>query len=307
MVMRDYFLENVVSGRDICLERLEDRLVLDGAVDQGVEEGQTDTTDHLVAAQTDVAPTLDDWFDGQWHWYGSDTWFKYENGWYWWFYDNSDTYYVQNSTDGSWFYYNWNTGTWDYVNGWYYDSVGQVWILSGVTTKSYYWSETQYMYEDFTTGKWYYYDSIDSKQWEPAFEWFFSSYTNAYEYNQKDVTNYYWAEYMQFQRLHESLGWEWLDVLDSGQWEPAFYWFYDNTIKIEDSAGTRYGAYCYNDWYGSQYYAMIQIDDTIVPGTGNPDTIPMAHYLYQDHQIAYNWWLWKDNAWEAETAPYPLQ
>lgn len=44
--MRDYFLENVVSGRDICLERLEDRLVLDGALDQGVEEGQTDTTDH---------------------------------------------------------------------------------------------------------------------------------------------------------------------------------------------------------------------------------------------------------------------
>ncbi|AFM25753.1 hypothetical protein [Desulfomonile tiedjei] len=305
--MRDYLLENVVSGRDICLERLEDRLVLDGAVDQGVEEGHTDAIDHSMVATADVAPTLDDWFDGQWHWYGSDTWFKYENGWYWWFYDNSDTYYVQNATDGTWYYYNWNTSTWDYVNGWYYDSVGQVWIYSGVTFKSYYWSETQYMYEDFTTGKWYYYDSIDSKKWEPAFEWFYSSYTNAYEYNQKDVTNYYWAEYRQFQRFHESLAWEWFDTLDSQTWEDAFYWFWDPTIKVVDNAGTRYGAYCYNDWHGSQYSVMIQIDDAIIPGVSNPDVIPMNHLIYQDHRIAYNWWLWKGEAWESETAPYPLQ
>ncbi|AFM25934.1 hypothetical protein [Desulfomonile tiedjei] len=156
----------------LVMEQLEERIVLDGAVNdvQDVQDSQGDAQ-HVDSLGWISA--------GNGWWYedtGSGWWFNENTGWWW----NQNTGWWWNESDGWWFknengfdfwykgdhqYWAYETSTslwfwwddivdnhWETAFSWYYDDTHSYWVLNDWNGTSYYADDAHYFYRDHWTG-----------------------------------------------------------------------------------------------------------------------------------------------------------
>jgi ELWxxDGT repeat protein len=274
-----------VRNSELLLELLENRIVLDGTVDEHVEGS------HLTdAAQADgsassfdgdgVVSVLEvvDYYDGQWH--EVNGWlYQRLNGFDFW-YAGTHYYYAMELATGYWFWYDdLDSNSWEPCWEWYYDYNMGAWVLNGTDGSSYYYDEDHYFYQDHNTEAWLWWDSFDDFAWESAFTWFYDFTDEAWIWNDWNLSCWHYdADHYLYQE-HDNGTWFWWDSITDSQWEPYQTWF---TGSI--------GAQVFNDWDSTTYhfgpngeYSYVQQHDAAlvnlapeigIPGplTGSEDT-----------------------------------
>ncbi len=264
---------------NMVLERLEERIVLDGSESH-------DGKFHFLYYD-DNHFFVEDMTTGEWYYYdnlNSQTWEPYQewftdsngassyNDWdysqYWW---DANHYLAQSHADGAWLYYD-NVGsqTWEPYQQWFTDSNGAS-SYNDWDYSQYWWDANHCLAQDHTAGAWLYYDNLGSQTWEPYHEWFTDS-NGASSYNDWDYSQYWWDANHYLAEDHAAGAWLYYDNVGSQTWEPYQEWFTDSN-----------GATSYNDWDVSLYWWDAN------------------HNFAQDHTDGT--WLYYDNldnqTWEA--------
>lgn len=133
-----------LRSREIILETLEDRVVLDASIPVEASQVASAQEQALDDASSNSVEPLEaiNWYDGQWHYYGDGWWYqRWPNNWDSW-YHGQHQWYAQELATGAWFWYDdVENRAWEPCWQWYYD--------------------TQWIYND-SIGTWYYTDSNHS-------------------------------------------------------------------------------------------------------------------------------------------------
>ncbi len=260
----------------IIIERLEERIVLDGSE-------WYDGNYHFLYYD-DNHFFCEDTTTGEWYYYDNlnsqiwepfGQWFTDSSGassfndWdcshYFW---DANHYLAQDHNAGAWIYYdNLNSQTWEPYGQWFTDMAGatscNLWDYS-----YYWWDANHYLAQDHNAGAWIYYDNVGSQSWEPYQDWFTDS-SGATSYNDWAGSYYNWDTFHQFWTDHATGQWYYFDNVVSQAWEPFCMWFHDSAT----------GMLAYNDW-DSTWYRNWDMGESGI--------------FWQDHQSADAGWFWYD-------------
>ncbi len=255
------------------LERLEDRIVLDGSE-------WYDGNYHFVYYD-DSHFFCEDTSTGAWYYYdnlGSQTWESYQmwfadssgalsyNDWeytlYWW---DANHYFAQGHTDGAWYYYDTlGSQMWEWYHQWFTDSNGALsyndWDLA-----LYWWDANHYFAQSHIDGTWLYYDNLDDHIWEPYQAWFYSNSESHWEFNGWD-THVYWVSNYVYWASHNDY-----DLVN------ALYNEADNSLL---ATWTIYNLGSDNAWSAGELNVVVL--DASYYGTGLVEPVAMEHWLAED-------------------------
>ncbi len=213
-VWRDSF------SSDLVLERLEERIVLDGTVDQT------------------AAASYIDWYDSNFHYF------------YW---DSNHLLAQQLSTGAWWYYDNINNMAWEYYGTWFWDSSWGALAYNEFDYSYYWWDANHYFCQDHNTYVLYYYDNISSMAWESFRDWFWDSASGAMVCNDYDFTLYSWDADHYFYQSHSTYTWYWYDNIDDYRYEPFGGWFYSDSESHWEYNG--WDTHVYLNYYDYTYFA----------------------------------------------------
>ncbi|AFM25672.1 hypothetical protein [Desulfomonile tiedjei] len=257
-----------VPNRELVLEQLEERIVLDGAV--------ADTQD-VVAQQADGGQVDSlGWIStGNGWWYednGSGWWWEEATGWYWnentgwwvlnsgdfsYWYHGDHQYWANEISTGAWFW--WDDVTdqiWEPAFTWFADQVNTewAWVYNDWNGSFYYTDDLHNMYQDHNGGQMWWFDAVTDNVWELYQTWFADGLggqvyndLNASFYDPSGGTHFY------LQQDHATTTWTWFDWVESQTWEPYQTSFTDPNGILQ-----------YNTWdtttytYGNGLYTYVQ-------------------------------------------------
>jgi hypothetical protein len=227
-----------VGHNELVMERLEERIVLDGAVDfskDWLEDGYDGGDGEVFAVSKAIDPSAwiaveDGWYyqyDGTYHYYRFDAddnrLFRYDGDWEWydtimdhswetafaWFTDPATGVQAYNSVDGT-----------------YYDTIGPTWFDSSGTPHTS-GSSSGMAYNDHTTGvwlwyddataSWQYYDGINLHSWSPAFGTYYDATIDADVTHEIENSTYVFDADHTYRQDHATEAWEWWDP-SAGAW-----------------------------------------------------------------------------------------
>lgn len=197
MKRQKIFSEVLDDSRDqLILEVLEERIVLDGTVDEQLDSSHDG--DYLQSGQAET-----DQVDNLGWTYVDDGWWYNDDGEGWWY--NSNT---------TWW---WNENT-----GW--------WIQITDDLTYWYHGEHQYWANETSTGAWFWWDDVTDQFWEPAFTWFAGQVDSEWMwvYNDWNGSQYISDDLHQLYQDHYGGQWWWFDAVNDNTWELYRTWFTDD-------------------------------------------------------------------------------
>ncbi|AFM24018.1 DUF4347 domain-containing protein [Desulfomonile tiedjei] len=157
-----------IYAREMILEALEDRIVLDGAVDRNADDyadAVLVSDQALDQGQGEVVAVLEDYCDGNWH-FVNGWWFAYQNGFNLWYYDSLH-YYAQDAATSRWLWFDAVIDNqWEYYQTWEYDSAIAYWYYNDWNGTYYHQNDAHRYYHDHITGIWWQYNAYTGA-WNP--------------------------------------------------------------------------------------------------------------------------------------------